>query len=165
MSSRSLRTKLDGTTTTRTGRVVYNRKTHIFTERDAARITRRALDFPRMRYWVWTGYGLSRMDEAAKYNFQSFCDYAGRWNFFPKSMIREEWDDSPVQDFAAMIAFRIAGQMGAPDWAVDIASILYSAFVSGHFSSSFKLDPAFSSMIVQGVRQNTRTEGEIYGSE
>jgi len=163
MSSRSRRTRFDGTTRTRTGRVVYNRKPHFFSGRDAARVTRQALNFPDIDIMVWTGYGLSKMDEYAKFNFQSFCDWAGAWNFLPKSMITWSWDESPVEDYAYEVASKIAGWLGVPDSVLELAGWIYGEFISGRFSGAFTIRPEYIASIVRGANQNTKFEGEIYG--
>jgi hypothetical protein len=150
-------------TTTRTGRVVYNRKTHMFNERAAARITRSALNFHHIDMFVWEGYGLSKADEYAKYYFRDFVDFASRWNFFPRSMIYESNDESPVEDYAFALALKLAGYMGLSDLASEIAEFIYNEFLSGQFSSSFKINPWFASSIIMSVGQNTKTEGELYG--
>jgi hypothetical protein len=165
MSSPSHRTRIDGTTRTRTGRVVYNRKPHLFSGRDAARVTRQALDFLRYSYGVWTGEGLSKKDVYSVYHFQKFCDWAGAWNFFPESMIEEVGNESEIEDYAVELGFKIASWLGLPDFAVDLGSWFYGEFISGKFSASFKVKREFSSMIVMGVKKNTKTEGELYGHE
>ncbi len=159
------RTRLDGLTTTRTGRVVYHRKRHMLSDRDAARVTRRALNFIWYSLPVYEGPGLSKMDAYARFYFRDFCNYASHWNFLPKSMIHEGYEDSPAEDYAFSLATKVAGWLGVPDAALDLAGWIYGEFISGTFQNSFRLDPYFASIIVQSIGLNNQREDEIYGNE
>lgn len=152
--------KIDGKTTTKKGRVVYNRKPHYFTQRDAARVTRQALNFIPWdsRYWVsMNAYALTYLPR--------FLDYAAKHNFFPmETMFYWEWEKPPNQLMADYITREIAGYIGVPEELTDVAIKIGEAILYSQWMPALKLKPGYAQLIVDACRNaGTIREEDIYG--
>jgi len=147
-----------GERTTRTGRVVYNRKPHIFTERDAARIVRGALNFPDYNFQ-------SGMQAYADMTWRSFVNWSFRYNFWPMHrMFYTELEENPDAILARQIAGYVASYLGVPEVVVTLGEALRDFLMGSQWHEVIKLKPYFSSIIVNAAFEaGTIYEEDIYG--
>lgn len=147
-----------GERTTRTGRIVYNRKPHHFTERDAARTVRSALNFPPYNF-------TSGMQAYADINWRNFLDWSFRYNFWPMHrMFYTDLEKSPDAILAEQIAHWVAAKLGVPEMIVELGEGLRDLIFGSQFHEVIKLKPYFASIIVQSAWQaGTIFQEDIYG--
>lgn len=149
---------------TKTGRVVYNRKPHLFKPKDAARILRDAIE-SNLKYLVITYKSPYFLNQIAWLEVQRFMDFGADWNFIPRDLVEAEPGElTPVQQYAMDMAWRVASIMGVPDWVEYLTDMFVSEFAYGQYSANFTISPRLASIITESLRRPRKSEEEIYGS-
>jgi hypothetical protein len=149
---------IEGKTTTRKGRVVYNHKNHMFTQRDAARVTRQALNFPA--YIPATG-----MQQYADFNWRIFMTWAFRYNFLPMHrMFATYQEEDPGFVMGKEIGGYVAALLGVPDQVVELGAAIGEYILNSRWQYNTRMSIYFSTIlweIARGV--GTIYQEDIYG--
>ena len=146
-----------GKSSTWTGRIVYDRKLHPYTERDAARIVRRALDFTA--YNPWTG-----MEDYSDIHWRTFVTWAFRYNFLPMHrMFATYQEEDPGFALGKEIGGYVAALLGV-DYATELGAAIGEYILNSRWISSIRVSNYFASIlwdIAYGV--GTIRQEDIYG--
>jgi hypothetical protein len=148
-----------GERSTRKGRVVYNRRPHIFSQRDAARVVRHALNFPP--YQPATG-----LEQYADYTYRTFLEFSFRFNFLPMyRMFYQDWEKDPDTVLAEKIGSYVAASLGLGGEFYDKIVLGVRDLIFGSpYHAVMKLKPEFASIITSiAYATGTIYEEEIYG--
>ncbi len=147
-----------GKISTWTGRRVYDRKLHPFSPRDAARVTRQALDFPAYNF-------VSGMEQYADYNWRIFLVWAFKFNFFPMyRMFYTSQEENPDYTLAMEVGRTVAHYLGVPEQVVELGGLINEYILNSRWVSVIRLKPYFASIIWEAAHSvGTIYEEDIYG--
>jgi hypothetical protein len=148
-----------GRRSTYTGRIIYDRKLHQFSGRDAARVTRKALSF--------LPFEIGETDPTwyAHAHFESFLRWSMRFNFWPLGrLVSWEAHETQARELADRVAHSIASYLAVPSAVVDVGIYLRNLFMGSEFEFVLGLDPNYAKWIAHAAQATgTINMEDIYG--